>query len=366
MTAEEPDPTMVYVSSAGTREVIAFTLDSRTGALALHAKTKVPGPNGPSPTSMPMALSPDGGHLYVAVRTAPFPVSTFSIDPVTGALGFVATALLVDEMAYIAADRSGQYLFAASYTGAKLTVNPIAPNGAVEAPALQIVRTPPKAHCILPDLTNKRVFATSLGGDVVLQNKFDAATGMLVANEPAFVRTRLKAGPRHLAFNPDGRSLYVLNELNGSINGYVLDLDSGTLDENQCIALLPPDIRTSPSAADLHVTPDGRFLYASERATHKIYAFAIDEDFGKLRGIGSFPTEPSPRGFNITPCGRYLVAAGQLSNRMRAYAIDARDGKLTGGATIRAGSNPNWIEIVRLATPGARERDKSAMRLQAP
>src|SRR5262249_43361406 len=153
---------------------------------------------------------------------------------------------------------------------------------------------------------------------------------------------------------PGGRFLYVLNELDASINSYALDPERGTLEELQSIPMVSSDSQPPPSAADVHITPDGRFLYGSERRTHRIVGFAIDGATGGLTPAGSFETEPSPRGFRIAPGGRFLLAAGQTSNRIAVHAIDGHDGRLTRVSDTPAGSNPNWIEVVDL--PLSRDR----------
>ena len=207
--------TVAYVSSAETKEIIVLTLDPENGDIIPVEKVGVPGTDRPSPTSMPLAISPDRRFLYAALRSAPFPVSSFEIDPHGGHLTHVATVPLPDNMAYIATDRTGCYLFAASYVGAKLTVNSIGPRGDVQAPAIQVVETLPKAHCILSDGSNRFVYATSLAGDIVMQQEFDATTGRLVPLTPAIVQTKRNAGPRHHVLSPSGRFLYLLNELAG-------------------------------------------------------------------------------------------------------------------------------------------------------
>ena len=122
---------------------------------------------------------------------------------------------------------------------------------------------------------------------------------------------------------------------------------AGALAERQTVALLPADCPDKPSAADLHITPDGRFLYGSERASNTIAGFAVDAASGRLTSIGSVPTEPPPRGFRIDPSGRFLLAVGQTSNQMSVYAIDG-DGRLTKLADYPMGTNPNWVEIIDL------------------
>jgi 6-phosphogluconolactonase len=295
---------------------------------------------------MPMVLTSDTKFLYVALRSPPFPVSSFSIDSATGSLTFLALAPLHYEMCHLSTDRSGRYLFASSYVSSKLTVNRIAQSGQIQAPAIQVVDTPPKAHCFLLDPTNRWGFSTSLGGDLILQHKFDVSTGTLSANSPAFVRTKSASGPRHMALHPQNQFLYVLNELDATIGCFAVDATTGTIEERQSICMLAGDEHPSPSAADIHITPEGRYLYASERSTNVIVAFLIDVS-GKLTRIASFPTEPTPRAFSISPCGDFLLVTGEISNCISVYAISADNGNLTRVAREPAGSIPNWIEFVR-------------------
>ena len=103
-----------------------------------------------------------------------------------------------------------------------------------------------------------------------------------------------------------------------------------------------------PKAADIHVSPDGRFLYASERTTSTIAAFRIDLDSGRLEAVASFPTEETPRGFSIDPTGRYLLAAGQTSHHLTVYAIDQESGRLAALKRYSMGQDPNWVEVLRL------------------
>ena len=251
-------------------------------------------------------------------------------------------------MAYIITDRTGRYLLSASYHGSKLAINRIGGQGAVEAPAIQVLATPPNAHCIVTDPANRYVYATSLGGDVIMQFRFDATTGRITPTDPPTVRSKPKAGPRHLAFTPDGRFLYLINELDGTVNGYQVAAATGALTERQTVALLPASFADKPSAADLHITPDGRFLYGSERASNTIMGFAVDAASGRLTPIGSTPTETAPRGFRIDPSGHVLLAVGQTSNRMSVYAIDGGTGRLGKLADYPMGINPNWVEIIHL------------------
>ena len=169
---------------------------------------------------------------------------------------------------------------------------------------------------------------------------------MLAPNTPPSVRVNEKAGPRHLVFHPNGKFVYVIGETDRLV--YVFDYDpgKGQLKKKQAVSALPPDFQGKPWTADLHITPDGKFLYGSERTSSTLTGFKIEPANGTLSSIGSVPTEKQPRGFNIDSSGRYLLAVGQLSHRMSSYKIDVDSGQLTKLKEYPMGKNPNWVEIV--------------------
>ncbi len=340
---------VVYVSNAGSKEIVVFAMDRDSGDLAAIERTTVSGTDQPSPTSIPMAVSPDRRFLYAALRSAPFPASSFAIDPNSGRLAHLGAAPLADSMAYITTDRSGRFLLSASYPGAKLAINPIDREGRVGREATQVLATRPKAHCVVVDASNRYAYCTNLGADIVMQLRFDAVAGTVSPNEPAAISTKPNAGPRHLAFHPNGRFLFLLNETDATLGAYAIDPATGTLAEVQTVPTLPPDFTGKPSAADLHVSPDGNFVYASERTTSMIKAYRVDPESGTFSRCGRWPTETTPRGFAIDPRGRFLLAAGLSSNAMTVYAIDPDNGALAALRQYRLGDMPNWIEIVDLA-----------------
>ena len=169
---------------------------------------------------------------------------------------------------------------------------------------------------------------------------------MLAPNAPPSVRVKENAGPRHLVFHPIGTIVYVLAELAGSVYVFDYTVATGQLTEKQNISALPPDFQGKPSAADLHLTPDGKFLYASERTSSTLAGFKVDPASGTLTPIGSVATEKQPRGFNIDSTGRYLLAVGQLSHGLSSYRIEPESGKLTKLKEYPMGKNPNWVEIL--------------------
>lgn len=333
---------VVYVSNADSQEISVLSLDRASGKLEPIESVNVGG------TAMPMALSPDRRLLYVALRSQPYRVVTFAIDPASGRLSKRGEAALADSMANIDVDRSGRWLFAASYGGNKITVNAIGADGNVGA-VQQLIATAPNAHAIHADAANRYVLATSLGGDNVSLWRFDAASGQLAANEPALVTTQAKSGPRHFVWDAAQRHAYLLCELDAALYVYDWDAARGSLREVQRTSALPAGFSGgAPWAADLHLTPDGRFLYASERRSSTIAAYRVDAASGRLEPIGHTPTEKTPRGFAIDSSGRYLVAAGQDSHGVTVHAIDPASGALRTVGRAPLGKNPNWVEIVDL------------------
>ena len=344
--AQSTPETVVYVSNAGSKDVFVLAMNRTTGALDLIEKTPVPGTDKPSPASLPMVTSPDKRFLYAQLRSEPYPVSTFAIDRATGRLRHVASTPLVDQMAYINTDRTGKFLLAASYVGAKLAIYPINPQRIVEGEATQILDTKPKAHCVVIDAGNKNVYVPVLGGDIVLELKFDPATGTVSPNGPGEIATKAGAGPRHLTLHPNGKFAYLITETTARIGTYAVDPASGTLKELQFVDT--NEYKEQPAASDIHVTPDGKFLYGAERKTSMLIGYKIDPDKGTLTQIGRFPTEKTPRGFAIDPRGKFLLSVGMDSAGMTIYSIDQTSGELKPIGHYAMGTQPNWIEIVDL------------------
>ena len=332
---------VVYVSNADSKDISVLLLDTAKGDLGLVQTVPVGG------QVMPLAVSPDRKMLYAALRSQPYTVVSFRIDPADGRLTEAGRSPLPDSMANIATDRIGRTLFAASYGGHKMSGSPIGRDGVVQPPT-QVLPTGQNAHAVVTDPSNHYVFVTNLGSDAVMQMNFDAANGQVAPNAPPTFAARPKAGPRHLVFHPNGRFVYLLNELDAGVDALSFDAQKGTLSLLQTLSTLPAGFTGKPWAADLHLTPDGRFLYTSERTTSSLATFAVDPSTGRLTLLGHTPTEKQPRGFNIDPSGCYLVAVGQLSHAVTLYSIDRDKGTLAPLRNYSLGQNPNWVEIVNL------------------
>ena len=355
--------TFVYVSNAQDGNIDGYVMDMGTGALTSIGKTEA------AKLVMPMTLSPNKKFLYAVIRSQPTRVLTYAIDPATGALTQKASAPLPDSMPYVSTDHTGRFLFTASYGGDKLAVSPIGENGLVEAEAMQVIGTGRNAHSILPDRSNRFVYAATLGANQVLQFTLDSKTGKLTANDPPSISPEAGHGPRHLAFSPDNRFLYLLNELSGHVTQFAVDQGKGTLTLVDSINSVPPEaglvwgqppapVGAAPApatpkdekpkvwAADIQITPDGKFLYSTERTTNKIALFTVAPGTGKLAYVSNFSTEAQPRGIRIDPTGQYLVASGEKSDRLSVYKIDKTTGRLSEPSRYPVGNGANWVEIV--------------------
>lgn len=333
--------TIAYISNADSREIYVLELNERHGNLKLIEKIAVGG------NVMPLVISPDRKYLYAGLRSEPYSVSGFAIEPKSGKLKLINTVPLADNMAYISTDRTGHYLFGASYSGNKVSVNKTEPNGAIAANPLAVISTGRNAHCILTDLSNNFLFVSNLGDDVIRQYRFDPAKGTIDPLDPPIVTTKKGAGPRHFVFHPNHRFVYGINELDGTVNGYFINT-FGNLSLFDSVSIMPTNSNEKPWAADLHLTPEGKYLYASERTTNSLVAFRIDSKNGKLSFVERVLTEAQPRGFNISPSGKYLFAVGQKSNSLSVYKIQMRTGKLKKVTQMKVGENPNWVEIIEL------------------
>lgn len=338
----ERGESIAYVANADSHDIAILALDTASGALRESDRHEVGG------TVMPLAVRPDRRVLYASIRSDPYRVVSLSIDPASGGLAELGSAPLPASMCWISTDRSGRFLLSASYGSSLVAVSPIDGDGVAQA-AQQVVPTDANAHAIQVDPANRFAFATCLGGGLVRQLRFDAETGRLSDNAPAAWHARPGAGPRHFVFHPRLPIVYLLSELDATIDTLAFDAAAGTLRGITATPALPRGFTGgAPWAADLHCTPDGRFLYASERRSSTLAAFAVDAASGALTPIETIATEAEPRGFAISPDGRFLLAVGQASHRLSRYAIDGASGALSKLGDQAIGTNPNWVEIVEL------------------
>jgi len=356
-----PAGTFVYVSNAADGDIGTYRMRP-DGTLQPGARVKAADVVGP------MAVSPDRRFLYAAVRSKPFSVHAYAVAPGTGALAPLSVSPLADSFPYISLDKTGRYLFGASYQGNLISVNAVGSDGRVDAAPLQVIPVGRNAHSIRIDESNRFVYVPALGSDQIFQFAFDAKSGRLSSNTPAVAQLQPMTGPRHFVTSADNRFLYALSELLATVTTFALDGETGLLSEIGSASGLPPDTKLVPGAprvagggpnaapprnrdndiwaADIHLTPNGRFLYISERTSSTLGAFRVNSQTGRLIYLASTPTESQPRGFAIDPTGRFLVAAGEKSDTISVYAIDQASGALSLLQKYPAGKGANWVEIV--------------------
>ena len=349
--------TFVYVSNGEDGNISIFELEPDTGDMGMV--NKVPAEQ----KVMHMALSPDDRFLYASIRAEPFSVITYLINPDTGNLSQISKELLPANMVYISVDQTGRFLLSVSYNEAKIAVNPINLNGTVHPHPVQIISTGAKPHSILSDSSNRFVYVPHLGTSQIKQFLFDENNGTLVLNKPGVINTKDSSGPRHLEFSPNNKFVYVSNEIDGTVYAYELDNKTGVLKEIQRMSAMPRNFSlqydpedtktgtgidkvTNLGVADIHTTPDGRWLYVSERASSTIAAFAVDSESGMLTYVQNYETEKVPRAFNIDPRGHFVIVAGQESGYISIYEINQDTGELNYLDRYESGKSPNWIEIV--------------------
>jgi 6-phosphogluconolactonase len=353
--------TFVFVSNAEDGDIGVYSVQA-DGSLkpGEHAKA--------ANVVMPMAVSPDKRFLYAAARSKPYSVFVYAIDRNTGALKSVSQSPLAESFPYISLDKTGRYLFGASYSANLISVNAVRPDGSVAPEALQVIPVGRNAHSIRIDASNKFVFVPTLGSDEVFQFTFDAKKGRLASNIPAVFLMKSGQGPRHFVTSNDNKFVYLLTELTGTVTTFSLDSKTGLLTEVSSISGLSPDSKLVPGAprgavgapggppprntgndiwaSDLHLTPNGKFLYVAERTGNTLSTFSVDSASGRLTYLASTTTEKQPRGFAVDPKGRFLVVSGEKSDTISAYKIDEANGGLTLIGKYPAGKDANWVEIV--------------------
>ena len=347
----------VYVSNGGGGDIGMYAM-AADGTLRPGARVTA------GALVSPMSVSSDKRFLFAGVRSQPYTVIAYAIDRRTGALTERAKAPLAESLPYIHVDKTGRYLLGASYSGNLVSVNRIRRDGKVSKPK-QVVPTGRNAHSIVTDKTNRYVFVPHLGTDQIFQFRFDARTGRLTANTPPIVQLKAGHGPRHMILSGDNKFAYVLTEMTAAVVTLALDQKTGLLTQVNEVSALPPNSTLRPGAprgaaaqgalprdtsndiwaSDLHLTPDGKFLYAAERTSSTINALKVDAARGTCTYIGSTVTEKQPRGFRIHPNGKYMVVSGEQSETISVYAIEPT-GALSLLEKYPTGTGPTWVEIV--------------------
>jgi 6-phosphogluconolactonase len=330
------DRAFVYVANAESRELLVFRVNLANGELTLVEHVI----GGKFTT---IAVSPDRRFLFAGLRDEPFGIATLAIDPDTGKLRSLSETHFPGPLAFLSVDGTGRWLFAASYHNDFVAISEIGASGELASPH-QVIANLPKAHSVLTSPANDFVAAASLGSDRVLVWPFDATAGTLDEGRLTEVAVDAGAGPRHLRFHPSANRMFLIGELDASVRIFEYDAERNFTQLAKGFAI-PKGFRSKRWGAELHITPDGRFVFASERTSSTLSVFAT-EGASQLEPRGVIQTERQPRAFAIDPTGRYLYVVGQKSNRLSAYTIDPQTGIPAKLAEYAVGLEPCWIEAV--------------------
>ncbi|MBU0714520.1 MAG: lactonase family protein [Verrucomicrobia bacterium] len=331
-----------YTSSGKSKGIYTCRLDTSTGILSTpELATETVNPSF-------LAIHPDRRHLYAVGESGVFgggktgAVSAFAIDQVTGKLTLLncqSTGGLGP--CHVNVDLTGKCVLAANYTSGSCASLPVRDDGSLgeigsfiqhEGSSINPSRqTGPHAHSINLSPDNRFAFVADLGLDKLMIYKLDPARAALIPNNPPFAKVPPGSGPRHMAFHPDGRFAYVINEMLCTVTAFSYEAGQGALKKIQTFSTLPKGVSVQPgySTAEVLVHPRGKFLYGSNRGHDTIAVFAIDQSNGTLRLIQNESTQGKmPRSFGIDPTGAWLLAANQDTGNVVVFSVNPKTGKL--------------------------------------
>ena len=335
---------LVYVGTytgKGSEGIYAYRFDPATGEtrwIGLAASTDNPSF---------LAVDPNGRFIYAVNEIDTFhneptgAISVFAVDRQSGKLKLLQqVSSLGAGPAHVSLDKSARFLMVANYNGGSVAVFPIRTDGRLSPHSAFVQdvgssvnperQAGPHAHFIQVTNDNRFAIVADLGLDKLLLYLFDASRGSLTPGSPDFVKADPGAGPRHLAFAPSGKFVYVVNELTSTVTVFAYEPSSGALHTAQTISALPKNFAGNNTAAAIMVDAEGRFLYVSNRGNDSIAVFSIDPEDGQLKSLQWLASGgKTPRDFVIDPTGRWLFAANQDSNDVKLFQIDPGSGRLT-------------------------------------
>jgi 6-phosphogluconolactonase len=341
---------LVAYASGYAAPIDVFAVDETSGALTPEPDAGVTSFG----TRMPsfLAVNPAATTLYAVDEDTTGEVGAYAIDPSSGALTFLdSVSSGGNGPPFVRVDATGKWVFVANYGDGTVSVLPVLTGGKLGGP-LSTLTVGTNAHMMIPDPTNHFVFVPCLGKDYVAQFVFDDTTGALTPNAVPTLATASGAGPRHLAFHPNGKLAYLINETNSTMTALSFDATSGTLTPIQTLSTLPTTFTGTNTAAEVWVHPSGNWLFGSNRGNDSIVVFALDSTTGQMTFKGVTPSGgASPRDFTLSPTGEFLYAANETSNNVVPFKFDATQGTLTAVDAPLTVASASFIGLVRLPAP---------------
>lgn len=342
----------VYIGTYG-KTIYRARFDPATGAIT----KPVPAAETENPSFL--AVHPSGKFLYAVNENRDGRVSGFAIERETGALTPLNSASTGGPgPCHLALDETGSSVLVANYEGGSVAVLPVDADGRVGAATAFIQhsgssvnrerQSKPHAHWVGLAPDHRLALVADLGLDQVLLYRFDAGRHSLTASNPPNVKIKPGSGPRHAAFQPSGRFVYLIAELASTIT--VLSFPA--LAELQTIKTLPAGFSGDNTTAEIAVHPSGKFVYGSNRGNDSIAVFAVDPAQGTLTPVEYAPTRgKTPRNFEIDPEGHWLLAANQASNSIAVFRIDPATGRLKASELMDGVPSPVCVKFVERKPP---------------
>lgn len=350
------DPVVLVSSFAGGDDggITAFHLESGKSLRTIHKTTGIPNP-------FFFDVSPDRKHLY-AIYAETFGgentehIAAYTLNAAEGQLKEVNRRTTKGTAScFVEVDRTGKSVLVANYSSGSVISYGVQQDGGLSEPVTfvqhvggsvnQARQKEPHAHCFVISPDGRFAFAADLGLDQVVAYSLDAKTAELKPGRQPFVRTMPGAGPRHAIFHPDGKKFYVINELLNSVTCFEYLPSEGLLIEKQTISTLPPDFRGESYCADLKITPDGRFLYGTNRGHDSLAMYSIGDD-GQLTLLGiEASLGKGPQNLAITNDGRTLLCANMPGNSLAVFQIE-KDGRLKSTGEPMQITSPSCIRIL--------------------
>jgi 6-phosphogluconolactonase len=354
---------IVYIGTytgGESKGIYAYKFDATLGmltAIGLVAETSNPSF---------LAVSPSQKFLYAANEVDKADghpggaVTAFAVDPKTGKLTLLNRVSTGGSgPCHVSVDATGKCVMAANYGSGSVAAFQVQPDGSLSQSSAFAKHSGssvdkerqggPHAHFIAPSPDNRYALVADLGLDQVLMYRLDPRKGTLEGNGPSFVKVKPGSGPRHLAFHPNGRYAYVINEMTSTITALTYDPSRAAMQEFQTVSTLPSGFNGVNSTAEIAVHPSGKFLYGSNRGHDSIAVFAIDPVKGTLTLVEHESTQgKTPRNFAIDPTGHWLFAANQDSNNIVLFRIDPNTGKLTPSGEKTSVASPVCVTFVAI------------------
>ncbi len=330
--------TFVYFGSHGSGSHIGFSLahfDTETGMLTQPVFLE----EAVAPAYF--IIRPDGRRLYTCNSAPGSSVSAYAIDPTTAKL------TLLNEQpsgggdpSYVSLDPSSRYLMVANYRGGSVAVFALRPDGSIgqrtgfiQHVGASLDPDSPShahAHSILYDPGHHFVLSADLGLDKIFVYRLSQATGALTPNKPDSASFASGSGPRHIAFDPQGRYVYAINQTANSIVRFGWKARRGILTRFESVSTLPDGFKGENTGAELLMHPSGKFLYATNRGSNTVAVYAVQSATGRLVPIQFIPTQGrTPRNAEFDPTGKWLLVSNQDSSNATVFRIDQVTGHLT-------------------------------------